>query len=189
MGIAGVLKKVIRNDAMKTDPEEIYNWRVFAVVAGSCFGGMLFGWDTGAIGGVLAMKATQERFNYTPEAKVTLDQNIVSTLQAGCFAEKYGRRWCLIATGVITTIGVILQAASTAQGSLPVMYVGRFIAGLGVGSASSLVPLYVSECAPRAIRGGLTCKSFLVISGSQVLTRGSLLPAVYRHWCHAVFLV
>lgn len=198
MGFAGILKKVIRNDAMKTDPEEIYNWRVFAVVAGSCFGGMLFGWDTGAIGGVLAMKATQERFNYTPKAKATLDQNIVSTLQAGCFAacfytsyftEKYGRRWCLIATGLITTIGVILQAASTANGSLPVMYVGRFIAGLGVGSASSLVPLYVSECAPRAIRGGLTCKSCLVISGSQVLTRGSLLPAVHRHWCHAFFLV
>lgn len=169
MGLAGILKKVIRNDAMKTDPEEIYNWRVFAIVAGSCFGGMLFGWDTGAIGGVLAMKATQERFNYTPEAKVTLDQNIVSTLQAGCFAacfftsyftEKYGRRWCLVGTGMVTTIGVILQAASTANGSLPLMYVGRFVGGLGVGAASSLVPLYVSECAPRAIRGGLTCKSF-----------------------------
>jgi MFS family permease len=36
------------------------------------------------------------------------------------------------------------------------MYVGRFIAGLGVGAASMLTPLYVSECAPRAIRGGLT---------------------------------
>ncbi|KAI1056303.1 hypothetical protein LB507_001926 [Fusarium sp. FIESC RH6] len=196
MGFAGILKKVIRNDAMKTDPEEIYNWRVFAVVAGSCFGGMLFGWDTGAIGGVLAMKATQERFNYTPEAKATLDQNIVSTLQAGCFAacfytsyftEKYGRRWCLIATGLITTIGVILQAASTANGSLPVMYVGRFIAGLGVGSASSLVPLYVSECAPRAIRGGLTSfYQLFIVTGVMLsfwINYGALLhlsaPTVY----------
>ncbi|UZP42266.1 hypothetical protein NXS19_010082 [Fusarium pseudograminearum] len=196
MGIAGVLKKVVRNDAMKTDPEEIYNWRVFAVVAGSCFGGMLFGWDTGAIGGVLAMKATQERFNYTPEAKVTLDQNIVSTLQAGCFAacfftsyftEKYGRRWCLIGTGAVTTIGVILQAASTAQGSLPVMYVGRFVAGLGVGAASSLVPLYVSECAPRAIRGGLTSfYQLFIVTGVMLsfwINYGALLhlsaPTVY----------
>jgi MFS family permease len=40
--------------------------------------------------------------------------------------------------------------------------VGRFVGGLGVGAASSLVPLYVSECAPRAIRGGLTCKSSLI---------------------------
>jgi MFS family permease len=196
MGIAGILKKVVRNDAMKTDPEEIYNWRVFAVVAGSCFGGMLFGWDTGAIGGVLAMKATQERFNYTPEAKVTLDQNIVSTLQAGCFAacfftsyftEKYGRRWCLIGTGTVTTIGVILQAASTAQGSLPIMYVGRFVAGLGVGAASSLVPLYVSECAPRAIRGGLTSfYQLFIVTGVMLsfwINYGALLhlsaPTVY----------
>ncbi|KAM0231524.1 hypothetical protein ACHAP5_011027 [Fusarium lateritium] len=194
--IARVLKKVIRNDAMKTDPEEIYNWRVFAIVAGSCFGGMLFGWDTGAIGGVLAMTATQERFNYTKEAKVTLDQNIVSTLQAGCFAacfftsyftEKFGRRWCLIGTGVVTTIGVVLQAASTGNGSLPLMYVGRFVGGLGVGGASSLVPLYVSECAPRAIRGGLTSfYQLFIVTGVMLsfwINYGALLhlsaPAVY----------
>lgn len=36
------------------------------------------------------------------------------------------------------------------------MYAGRLVAGFGVGSASMLTPLYVSECAPRAIRGGLT---------------------------------
>ncbi|KAF5026615.1 hypothetical protein F66182_1288 [Fusarium sp. NRRL 66182] len=196
MGIAGILRKVIRNDAMKQDPEEIYNWRVFALVGGSCFGGMLFGWDTGAIGGVLAMEATQERFNYTPEAKATLDQNIVSTLQAGCFLAcfftswltgKFGRRWCLIGTGTVTTIGVIFQAASTGNGSLPLMYVGRFVAGLGVGAASSLVPLYVSECAPRAIRGGLTSfYQLFIVTGVMLsfwINYGALLhmkaPAVY----------
>ena len=31
-----------------------------------------------------------------------------------------------------------------------------FVAGLGVGAASMLTPLYISENAPRAIRGGLT---------------------------------
>lgn len=36
------------------------------------------------------------------------------------------------------------------------MYVGRLAAGFGVGAASTLTPLYVSECAPRAIRGALT---------------------------------
>jgi sugar porter (SP) family MFS transporter len=36
------------------------------------------------------------------------------------------------------------------------MYIGRLIAGLGVGGASMVVPLYISENAPRAIRGGLT---------------------------------
>lgn len=36
------------------------------------------------------------------------------------------------------------------------MYVGRLIAGFGVGKASMVTPLYISENAPRAIRGGLT---------------------------------
>jgi len=36
------------------------------------------------------------------------------------------------------------------------LYVGRLVAGFGVGAASMLTPLYVSENAPRAIRGGLT---------------------------------
>ena len=72
--------------------------------------------------------------------------------------DKWGRRWALIGTGAVTTVGAILQAGSAGKGSLGAMYVGRFVAGLGVGAASMLTPLYVSECAPRAIRGGLTGK-------------------------------
>jgi len=166
--IVKILRAIIRNDAMRTDPDEIYGWRVFALVFSACFGGMLFGWDTGAISGVLAMKETKERFGYvdwSPEAISLMEQNIVSTLQAGCFAaclvtgwitDAYGRRWSLIGSGLMTTVGVVFQAASGINGTISVMYVGRFLAGLGVGAASSLVPLYVSECAPRAIRGALT---------------------------------
>lgn len=160
---------------------------------------MLFGWDTGAIGGVLAMETTQARFGYShlsKGAKTTQDQNIVSTLQAGCFlacfftswlTEKYGRRLCLIGTGLLTTLGVVFQAASAAQGTLAVMYIGRFIAGLGVGAASTLTPLYVSECAPRAIRGGLTAfYQLFIVTGVMLsfwINYGCLLhvkaPAVY----------
>jgi len=49
------------------------------------------------------------------------------------------------------------------------MYVGRFIAGLGVGAASMLTPLYVSECAPRAIRGGLTAfYQLFIVTGVMI---------------------
>ncbi|KAK2608412.1 hypothetical protein QQS21_003098 [Conoideocrella luteorostrata] len=172
MSLAKVLRSIVRNDAMRSDPDAIYNGRTLALVCCACFGGMLFGWDTGAIGGVLNMDQTREKFGYAHRSKTdkaNLDQNIVSTLQAGCFAaclvtswfaDKFGRRLSLIGAGLITTVGVILQAASGAKGTLAVMYVGRFIAGLGVGAASTLTPLYVSECVPRAIRGGLTGKVF-----------------------------
>ena len=161
---------------MRNDPDEIYSWRVIALVCSACFGGMLFGWETGAIGGVLAMEDTQKRFGYADASakhKATQDQNIVSTLQAGCFlacfltswlTEKFGRRWCLIATGALTTAGVICQAGSAVKGIIAVMYVGRFISGLGVGAASTLVPLYVSECAPRArVSDEDPCASFLLV--------------------------
>lgn len=59
-------------------------------------------------------------------------------------------------TGIITIVGVVMQTGSANTGNFPAMYVGRFTAGLGVGAASMLTPLYVSECSPRAIRGGLT---------------------------------
>jgi MFS family permease len=198
---AKVLRAIVRNNAMKEDPDEIYNWRVFALVFSSCFGGMLFGWETGAIGGVLAMDATQERYGYAhwdKKDKSLMDQNIVSTLQIGCWvscyftgwlADRYGRRLCLIGTGLFTIIGVVFQAASAAQGTIAVMYVGRFLAGLGVGAASTLVPLYVSECVPRAVRGGLTG---MYSRGQHLacnLTMYSVLSAFHRDWCHDLVLV
>ncbi|KAG5923279.1 hypothetical protein E4U53_003577, partial [Claviceps sorghi] len=166
--LAKSLRAIVRNDAMRDDPDDIYNGRTVALVCCACFGGMLFGWDTGAIGGVLAMSPTREKFGYENKSKTdvsNLNQNIVSTLQAGCFAaclaaswfaDRFGRRRALVGAGLLTIAGVVFQAASGVHGNLAVMYVGRFISGLGVGCASTVTPLYVSECCPRAIRGGLT---------------------------------
>lgn len=87
----------------------------------------------------------------------------MSTLQSGAFlgalvayyvSDKYGRKPALLAAALLATVGVIMQSAG--MGRLAVMYVGRFVAGVGVGAASMLTPLYVSENSPRAIRGGLT---------------------------------
>lgn len=60
MGIGGrFLKRVVRNDAMKVDPPEIYNFRTFALGICACFGGTLFGMDIGIIGGVLSLDTFQ----------------------------------------------------------------------------------------------------------------------------------
>ena len=47
-----------------------------------------------------------------------------------------------------------MLAADSARGLAPI-YAGRAIAGWGIGSASNLTPLYISEIAPPAIRGQL----------------------------------
>ncbi|KAJ5224111.1 hypothetical protein N7468_008653 [Penicillium chermesinum] len=164
-----ILQKIVHNEAMRTDPPEIYGWRVYLLACSACCGGMLFGMDSGIIGGVLTMPPFMQSVIPTgtyEEAKANLanlSANIVSTLQAGCFfgallaspaADKWGRRFALLGSAVTGVIGVIMQAS--ASGHLEAMYIGRLVTGFGVGAASMINPLYVSENAPRAIRGGLT---------------------------------
>ena len=55
-----ILERIVRNDAMKVDPPEVYNWRVFLLACAACFGGTLFGMDIGIIGGVITMDQFKE---------------------------------------------------------------------------------------------------------------------------------
>lgn len=147
--------------------------------------------------------------------KANLNANIASTLQAGCFigcflaswaSDRWGRKVALQLSGLITIVGCIIQAV--AMGALEAMYIGRFVAGVGVGGASMVVPLYISENSPRGIRGGLTglyqlfiatgtCLAFWVNYGSLLHLSGSAqvyivplamqaLPAVLLVGCMAL---
>ena len=49
-------------------------------------------------------------------------------------------------------IGVIVQATAISAGHNAILG-GRFIVGMGVGSLSMIVPIYVAECAPPEVRG------------------------------------
>ncbi|KAF5871095.1 putative mfs quinate protein [Botrytis fragariae] len=172
------LMKIVKNESMRTP--EIYGWRVFFLACSACFGGMLFGWDIGTIGGVIVMPSFTKKYHIDTLSKVAqanLASNIVSTLQAGCFfgslasyyvADRWGRKPALLVAAGITILGVIIQCAS--DGHISALYVGRLVSGLGVGAASMLTPLYVSENAPRAIRGALTGMYQLFIATGTMLS-------------------
>ena len=125
----------------------------------------LFGWDTGLIGGVLTMDAFQESFNLDAKSSdfANLQGNIVSVLQAGCFfgalasfyvSDTFGRKWALIIADIIFIIGSLIQTlCAIGTTSLAQLYVGRVIGGFGVGLISAVVPTYISENAPKEIRG------------------------------------
>ncbi|EQB51123.1 hypothetical protein CGLO_09368 [Colletotrichum gloeosporioides Cg-14] len=165
-----LIQKIVKNEAMKQDPPEIYGWRVYALACSACFGGLIFGIDTGVIGGVLRMEQFRQLYDLVEKTDLersNLSANIVSTLQAGCFvgallaaqaADRFGRRPVLIwAAGGISVIGVILQAAASGHlAAIALKNMNRFVSGFGTGFASMVNPLYVAENAPRAIRGGLT---------------------------------
>src|SRR5690348_3710644 len=116
---------------------------------------MSFGWDSSVIGGVIVLPPFIQDFGLGDSKSVAtanLSANIVSTLQAGCFlgaliaspmTDRFGRKWCLIGVSLIVIIGIIMQSA--AMGNLGAMYAGRFIGGMGVGAASTINPIYVSE--------------------------------------------
>ncbi|KAI9054103.1 hypothetical protein LZ554_001274 [Drepanopeziza brunnea f. sp. 'monogermtubi'] len=161
------------------------SWPAIMIGMFVAFGGVLFGYDTGTISGILAMPFWQNRFSTgyrDVDGHLNIDSEqtslVVSILSAGTFigaltaapfADRIGRRWSLIAGCWVFNLGVGLQTAATA---LPMFNSGRFFAGFGVGMISALIPLYQSETAPKWIRG--------VIVGSYqfAITIGLLLAAV-----------
>lgn len=57
----------------------------------------------------------------------------------------------------VFVIGAALQtAAGSGTKGLNMIYVGRVIAGVGIGAISAVSPAYVSECAPKEVRGRIT---------------------------------
>ncbi|KAG2114854.1 general substrate transporter [Suillus clintonianus] len=135
-------------------------------------GFVCFGWDVSLLGGILALPSFQKYFGLLSEsasARASLSGNIVSVLQAGgfvgalsssYFSSRFGRKPSLLASAVIFLIGSIIQSTigigMSPHVALKVLYFSRFFTGIGVGLLSAVVPTYISECAPRVIRGRCT---------------------------------
>ncbi|KAH7010145.1 MFS quinate transporter QutD [Ilyonectria destructans] len=155
----------VREDPSDPQPREIYNWRVVAVALAAAWGSSMFGYDSAFIGGTMALPSFQSAWGLADASDAShtaLSAHIVSTFQAGCFFgallvyftnDRLGRKPSLIGAGVIFNIGVILQLIG--GGSIGLFYAGRALTGLGVGSSSVVIPQYIAECAPAAIRGAL----------------------------------
>lgn len=140
----------------------------------AAFGGVLYGYDTGTISGVMAMKYVLKTFPDNKESFTSSESSlIVSILSVGTFFgaltapfinDTIGRRWCLIISSLIVfNVGVVLQVISTA---IPLLCVGRVVAGFGVGLISSTIPLYQSEASPKWIRGAIvSCYQWAITIG------------------------
>jgi SP family galactose:H+ symporter-like MFS transporter len=126
---------------------------VFAAAAFAALGGLLFGYDTGVISGALIFIRTQfglSTFQQELVVSVVLIGAAVGALSGGRLADVFGRRFMLLVTALIFVIGAIACAAAP---SLRVLVIGRLIVGLGIGLATSTVPIYISEVSPPQTRG------------------------------------
>ncbi|KAF2811283.1 glucose transporter-like protein [Mytilinidion resinicola] len=166
----------------KPDGEVGKTWPAICIGLFVAFGGVLFGYDTGTISGIIAMPYWLQEFTTNGVLKASDNSLIVSILSAGTFfgalasaplADTVGRRMGLmLSTGVVFNLGVILQVASTGQS---LFIAGRFFAGLGVGLVSAQIPMYQSETSPKWIRGTIVGAYQLAI------TIGLLLAAIVNN--------
>jgi SP family galactose:H+ symporter-like MFS transporter len=126
---------------------------VYAAAAFAALGGLLFGYDTGVISGAeLFLKNDFPLSTFALEVIVSgvLAGAAGGALVGGRLADVFGRRRLLIMTAIIFAVGSILCAAAGSPGAL---ILGRIIVGLGIGLASSAVPVYISEVSPAEERG------------------------------------
>jgi sugar porter (SP) family MFS transporter len=152
------------------------NRLVLRVVALAALGGLLFGYDTGVIGGALLyikvdLRATSDLDQQAIVASLLLGA-LVGALAGGPLADRLGRRRTLIAAGLLYVGGGLASAAAQAVWQL----VGaRLVLGLAVGSASFIAPMFISEIAPRRLRGGL-------VAVNQLMLTSGILIAYIANW-------
>jgi len=120
----------------------------------TALGGLLFGYDTGVISGALLFIGKDfpglTSFDKELLTSILLIGALVGALAGGRIADRAGRRPTVLGTAALFVAGVMLAAFSPSYG---VLVAARVIIGLAVGSASMVVPLYISEVVPPRIRG------------------------------------
>lgn len=112
------------------------------------------------MGGVLTLSSFESDYRYNPDHATTTSSLSVGLQQLGafvaCFAawpltDRIGRKKALMLSSIVFCIGAIIQTINTH--SLPAFYVARVIAGLGLGAATVVIPMFNSEMMPKELRG------------------------------------
>ncbi|OJK05096.1 hypothetical protein ASPACDRAFT_19750 [Aspergillus aculeatus ATCC 16872] len=148
-------------------PKAVYNWRVYALAAIASCGSQMIGYTSGFIGTTITLDSFMTEFGLdkkTSSERDLISENIVSLFIAGAFFGALltygisyygGRKWSLTIASAVFVLGAGLQLGANSSTGLGMLYAGRVLAGLGTGVASNIVPMYLSELAPPAIRGRL----------------------------------
>ncbi|QEM08583.1 sugar porter family MFS transporter [Mucilaginibacter rubeus] len=119
----------------------------------SALGGYLFGFDFAVISGALPFLRKEFALDPLWEGFLTGSLAlgcIVGCIIAGSIAEKFGRKPGLMLAAFIFAVSSLAISFSTWLAYFITM---RFAAGIGVGMASMLCPMYIAEISPAKVRG------------------------------------
>jgi MFS transporter, SP family, arabinose:H+ symporter len=146
-------------------------------------GGFLFGYDSIVISGALPLLKAEFHLTAATEGlfvSASLLGCMMSAPFAGAICDRSGRRAVLLAAAILTLVATIACTMATSVGML---LAARWMCGLGVGAASMVCPLYISELAPEQSRGRLvSLYQFSITLGICVsLCSNAAVAAVVRH--------
>lgn len=118
-------------------------------------GGLLFGYDTAVVAGAIGF--IQQKYQLSAAmtgwvASCALVGCMVGAMFAGALSDKLGRKKVLMISALafaVSSLGIMIPWG------LDSFITFRFIGGVGIGIASMLAPMYISEIAPADIRGRL----------------------------------
>ena len=137
---------------------------VIFLSAVAALGGFLFGYDTAVISGTIGSVATQFGLNDVNTGwyvGCALVGSILGVAVAGKLSDHFGRKGVLILSAILFTSSGIGCMFSEGITSL-VMY--RILGGVGIGVASVISPLYISEISVSRYRGTLVSLYQLAIT-------------------------
>jgi len=142
------------------------NYKIYMISLAliASIGGFLFGFDTAVISGTIGFVKNQFGLNALQEGwyvSSALVGSITGVAMAGGLGDRYGRKKVLIISSIFFGISGVGCMAAIGFTDL-VIY--RFLGGIGIGIASMLSPLYVSEFAPPKSRGRLVALYQLAIT-------------------------
>ena len=149
----------------------------------ACFGGLLFGYDTGVSSG--AEGPMSEELGLTLlQTGIVISSLVfaaaVGALLGGRISDAIGRRKTILVLSVMFFVGVLLVVFAP---GFTMVVTGRIVLGLAVGGASTVVPVYLAELAPFEIRGSITGRNELAIVVGQfaAFTVNAILNATLGH--------
>lgn len=157
---------------------------IFLISLIAAFGGLLFGFDIAIFSGTIPFikpyyNLTEAQLGWTGSSLYV--GCIIGTLITGFFADRFGRKLPLIISAGIFMISSVFMGWASGYSAL---IFWRIVAGLGVGAASMLSPLYIAEVSPAAIRGRMVSINQLTIVSGILLAYFSnyLLADVENNW-------
>lgn len=159
---------------------------IFGITLVATLGGLLFGYDTAVISGA---EKSIEAYLIRPLGLNSLIHGatvssaligcIIGGVISGVFSNWFGRRKTLLIAAVlffVSALGsgfpefIFFSKGHPSIGLLLTFNFYRIIGGVGVGLASAVSPMYISEIAPADIRGRLVSfNQFAIIFGMLVV--------------------